>query len=404
MVRNSIFALAVGGLLASTTLASAPGPAIAQEKTGVEAEQLKQAPPAIRVVAVQKHELVETISVNGTILPRDEAVAGTDLNGMIVLELNADQGDLVKKGEVLAVLDRSMLDTQLSQMKATRMQGEASVAQMEAQIGDARVGVKQAEEAFGRAEALAKKGFATQADLDNARNAVDSAKARQTSAEKAMAATEAQLAVIDAQIRNVEVQIDKTQVRAPADGLVLARAATIGGVVSPASGALFRLAVNGTFELEANVAETLLPRFSVGMKTLVSLPGSSEVIEGKIRRIAPEIDQKSRLGAIRITLADSELARAGSFARGEVEVARRVGLAVPASAIVYRGRDAFLQVVEDGKIKTVAIEVGLRAGGEVELLSGVTEGQEVVARAGTFVNDGDAVTPVRGEATGAIQK
>lgn len=401
MSRNKLHSAFVAILLAATVLAGVPSPSVAASEA---APVVTQAPPAIRVVTAERKELVEILSVNGTIVARDEAAAGTDLNGMIVTALNADIGDVVKKGDVLATLDRSMLDTQLAQMQATRAQGEASVAQMEAQIADAKVGVKQADEAFARAEALKKKAVATQAELDNADNAAASARAKLDSAVKAMAATQAQLAVTDAQIRGIEVQIDKTEVRAPADGLVLARAATMGGVVSPTSGPLFRLAIDGEFELEASIAETALPRLAVGMKGEVSLPGIDHKIAGTIRRIAPEVDMKSRLGLIRIALPKDAPARAGSFARGEIELVRREGISVPVSAVLYHGETPLLQVVQDGRVATTPVKLGTRASGSVEVVSGVKEGEEVVARAGTFVADGDMVTPVRGDVTGAIAK
>lgn len=399
MRRTSITALTLSALLAGAAPAGLPQAAFAE--TAAPAQPAQSA-PAIRVVAAERRELVETLSVTGTIVPREEAAAGTDLNGMVVTELSADEGDMVKAGQVLATLDRSMLDTQLNQMLATRVQGEASVAQMEAQIGDAKVGVKQADEALARAKALQQRAVATQAQLDNAENAAESARAKVTSAEKAMAATQAQLAVIDAQIENVRVQVGKTQVRAPSDGLVLSRAATMGGIVSAASGPLFRIAIGAEFELEAKIAETSLPRLAKGMPVDVTLPGAAAPLKGKIRRISPEVDQNSRLGAIRVALDANEIARAGSFARGEIELVRREGVAVPASAIVYRGSQAMLQLVENGKVATREVVLGVRAGSAVEVISGLDVGQEVVARAGTFVSDGDMVTPVRGEATGAI--
>lgn len=364
---------------------------------------VKQVPPSIRVVASEKRELVETLSVNGTIVAREEAAVGTDLNGLTVIALNADEGDLVKKGDVMAVLDRSMLDTQLAQIEASRAQAEANIAQMRAQIGDAEVGVRQAKEALDRAEALQKKGVATDAQRDNAVNALDSAKAKLDSAEKALAASEAQLAVIGAQRQNVLVQIGKTELRAPADGLILARNATLGGVVMAGSPPLFRIAINGEFELAATVAETALPRLANGMAAEVSTAGVGEPIAGTIRRISPEINQSSRLGSIRIALKPGSPARAGNFARGEVELLRREGVAVPASAVMYAGAEAFLQCVEDGKVSTRPVAVGARSGDMVEIVSGLAEGEEVVSRAGTFVADGDLVTPVRIEATGAVK-
>jgi len=162
-------------LLAATMLAGAPAASLAASEA---APIVRQVPPSIRVVAAEKRELVETLSVNGSIIAREEAAVGTDLNGLTVIALNADEGDFVNKGDVLAVLDRSMLDTQLAQIEASRAQAEANIAQMRAQIGDAEVGVRQAQEALDRADALQKKGVATEAQRDNAVNAFDSAKAK----------------------------------------------------------------------------------------------------------------------------------------------------------------------------------------------------------------------------------
>jgi HlyD family secretion protein len=82
---------------------------------------------------------------------------------------------------------------------------------------------------------------------------------------------------------------------------------------------------------------------------------------------------------------------------------RRRAVAVPASALIYADSDAFLQKVESGRVKTVAVKLGARADGYVEVSSGIAEGDEVVLRAGTFVADGDMVTPVRDEKTGALR-
>ena len=91
---------------------------------------------------------------------------------------------MVKKGDVLAVLDRSALDTQLAQIDASRAQAEATIAQMHAQIGDTEVGVRQAQEAFDRAKALQVKGVAAKMQLDNAVNGYDSAQREALSARR----------------------------------------------------------------------------------------------------------------------------------------------------------------------------------------------------------------------------
>jgi HlyD family secretion protein len=395
MRRSLLVTTALLGLAAVT-------PAVPQEAIQPAAAAQQAAAPAIGVVSADPRELVETLSVTGTVVAREEASVGTDLNGLQVTALNADQGDTVRKGDVLAMLDRTLLDTQLAQADAGRAQAEAAAAQVGAQIMDAEVMVRQYRTALERAQALQKRGVNTQAQLDDATNALDSANAKLEAARKALAASQAQIAVIDAQKQNTLAQIAKTEVRAPADGLVLSREATLGGVVSPSAPPMFRIAIRGEFELAADVAETELPRLAKGQPVAVRLGGLAEALGGTIRRISPEVNQQSRLGSIRVTLPASERARAGSFARGLVEISRRDGIAVPASAIVYAGDKAFLQVVEKEVIRTAPVVLGTRAGDWIEIVSGVAQGSEVVAKAGTFVADGDRVKPVREEITGAV--
>lgn len=399
MAARSSFNLALAVMLAASASFLPVLPSAAAEPPAATV----QAPPAIRVVAATRRELVETLSVTGTIVAREEAAAGTDLAGLTVMRLDAEQGDLVKKGDVLAVLDRAALDVQHAQIQASRAQAVAAAAQVKSQIADAEIGVRQAGETLERARALQDKGIAAKSQLDSAVNAYDSAKAKLATAEKALAAAEAQIAVVDAQERNVLLQISKTEVKAPADGLVLARNATLGGIVSAAAGPLFRIAIGSEFELAATVSETALPSIAVGMPVRVSVAGAAMPVDGKVRRISPEVNQVTRLGSLRIALDANSVARAGNFARGEVELVRREGISVPASALVYRGAEAFLQLVEDGKVRAVPVRVGVRAGAMLEIVEGIAEGQEVVARAGTFVTDGDLVTPVREDATGAVR-
>jgi HlyD family secretion protein len=401
MSSKTIIATMTAAMIASIvlpTIAIAPGIA-AEQAAPVKAPTS----PAIRVVAAGMRDIVEKLAVNGTIVARQEADAGTDLNGMIVNQLNADQGDTVRKGAVLAVLDRSTLDTQLAQNQASRAQAEANIAQTQSQIADADVAVRQAGEGLERVRTLQTKGFATKAELDNAVNAHDSARAKLETAKRLLEWSKAQLAVIDAQKTGITIQVEKTEVRAPADGLVLSRNATLGGIVSSSGGPLFRLAIDSEFELAADVAETALPRLAEGMPCSVSVAGWDRPVEGKIRLIAPEVEQRSRLGLIRITLPSDPMPRVGNFARAAIETVRRRAVAVPASAVIYADSDAFLQKVERGRVKTVAVKLGARAEGYVEVVSGVSEGDEVISRAGTFVADGDMVTPIRADQTGAIR-
>ena len=157
---------------------------------------------------------------------------------------------------------------------------------------------------------------------------------------------------------------------------------------------LFRIIVDGAIELEAEVAEVELPNLKVGQAVAVTPAGADKALAGEIRLISPEVDKASRLGRLRVALTGNPPVAVGSFARGVIETGRKTSVVLPLSAITYARGGAMVQAVKDGRVKTRKVELGLIGGGRAEILSGLAEGESVVARAGTFVRDGDVITPV----------
>lgn len=396
--RTKLLASVVLALGLTATLVPA---AMAEDKTAVQAVK----PPVINVIPAVEAEMVASITVTGTIVPRQEVAVGTDVAGLIVLELSADQGDRVKEGEIIARLDKSSLEIQLAQIEAQRAQAEASIAQSEAQIVDAQIAVRQAQEALDRARALSAKGITSKADFDNATNAYDSANARLNTSRQALVASQSQLQLVAAQKRDVLLRIEKADVKAPTTGVVLSRNALLGGIVSMNAGPLFRIARDGEFELSANIPEVDLPRLKPDMPVAVRVSGMEQPVSGRVRLISPEITASSRLGAVKISLEHNDAIRPGNFARAVIELTRRNGVSVPLSAVVYRGPTALVQVVKDGVVDTRKVTLGIRNDRAVEVLDGLADGEDVVARAGTFVANGDRVTPMRiaAETTGAVK-
>ncbi len=355
--------------------------------------------PAVTVVVATEREIVEKLTVTGSIVARQEVSVGADVSGLLVTELNADIGDMVKEGDVLARLDTAALLTQLAQIEAQEAQNAASKAQNEAQIVDAEIGVRQAQESYDRAKKLAKSGVAATASLDSARNSLDSANAKLNTATQGLAAVAAQAKLITAQKNEVKLRIEKADVKAPADGLILARNAQLGAVVSGAGGPLFRIAWTGKFEVVADVPEITLSKVKVGAPTSFVVTGVDAPLVGTVRLIGPEIMAATRLGKVYLTLPDNATIKPGAFARGEIELVRRVAISVPESALLYRDKEAYLQVVNNGVVESRVVTNGARAKGFVEISKGLASGEEVVARAGTFITDGDRVTAVRAEET-----
>ena len=132
----------------------------------------------------------------------------------------------------------------------------------------------------------------------------------------------------------------------------------------------------------------------------MKLPGVEGPVSGRVRLVNQEVDKASRTGKVRIALEDVSHAHIGAFASGEVELARRDGVGVPATALEREGDAARLDVVRDGKVEERQVKAGIVDGEAVEIRQGLAEGESIVARAAAFLRPGDRVRPTP-EATAA---
>jgi HlyD family secretion protein len=163
---------------------------------------------------------------------------------------------------------------------------------------------------------------------------------------------------------------------------------------------LFRSIANGEIELEGELTETQLPRLREGAEARVTVDGE-RFIEGRVRNVFPEVDRATRLGKVRISLQKDPALRIGSFARGTVEVARRTGVAVPIASVLHGAEGASVLAVVSDKVEARKVRTGLSAEGFVEISEGLKAGEAIVARAGSFLRDGDVVRSVESNQGGA---
>ena len=366
--------------------------------TGTSAQEAppsrQVAGPSVTVTQAKTTEIVQSVVVAGSMVARDEVLVLPEVDGLSIVELLAEEGDRVAKGQVLVRLNRSMLDVQKGQNDAQIARTEALIAQASAQIAEADANLVQANNAFDRTRTLRENGNASVETFDQRAAAARAGQARANSARQALAIANADLAAAQAQGRDIELRLARTQIKAPAAGLVSRRTARLGAIAPMASEPLFRIIADGAVELQADVAEVELPSLKIGQKVAVTPAGAREALAGSIRLIAPEVDKASRLGRVRVALEGNPPVAIGSFAKGVIETGRKSAVTLPLSAITYIRGGATVQLVKDGKVETRKVVLGLMGGGRVEIASGLAEGETVVARAGTFVRDGDLVTPV----------
>ena len=350
--------------------------------------------PAVSIFSASRADVSEVVQVTGTLAPREDVLVAPEVEGLGVAEILVDVGDKVEKGQVLARLNRDALDAQVAQFDAQLAKGDASKAQGEAQLAQAKANRLQAAKSLDRTEALKAKGFATTASLDQSQASSAVNDALVEAADKAIDVTIATRKATVAQKDQVMWKIGRTDVRAPSAGIVSQRNIRLGQIGSSASGAMFRIIENGDIELEAELPDVSMPRISKDMPVAVLPAGMTEPVQGIVRLIEPEIDKATRLGKIRIALKHDDRLRIGASASGSIEIGRKTGITLPLAAVSYDKDGAYVQMVKDNLVHTQRITVGLRGGKLIEIANGVAVGDQVIARAGTFVRDGDRVRPV----------
>jgi HlyD family secretion protein len=349
-------------------------------------------PPAVTIVPATKREFVDRLFVSGTLVAREEAQVAARIDGLAIVELDAEDGDRVKEGQVLARLDRSQLDALLAENDAATKRADAAIDQAGSLIAQSQAQVQFANADFDRAHKL-EAGVMAASTIEQREMAMKTAQAQLAAARFALGLAEADRKSRDAERQELQVRINRTEVKAPVAGIVSRRSARVGASASTSGEPLFRIIQDGAVDLEADVPEQTLARLAIGMPAELKLPGVESAVLGRVRLVNQEVDKSSRTGRVRIALDDVSRAHIGAFASGQVELARREGVGVPATALERDGDAARLDVVRDGKIEVRQVKAGVIDGAWVEIQAGLTEGESVVTRAAAFLRGGDRVRP-----------
>jgi HlyD family secretion protein len=406
LIIVAVAVAAVGGLWAASVVAPcalpsalmirvAPGKTTSCPAPTVAAVDQPRAvePPAVTVVPAVNREFVDRLFVSGTLVARDEAQVAARIDGLTIVELDAEDGDRVKEGQVLARLDRTQLDALIAQNDAATKRADAAIDQAQSMIAQSEAQVHFADDDFDRARRLGG-GVMSVSTIEQRETAMKTAQAQLAAARNALTVAEADRKSRDAERQELMVRIDRTEVKAPVSGVVSRRSAKLGADAMSTGEPLFRIIEDGAIDLEADVPEQSLARLAVGMPAELKLPGVEGAVGGQLRLVNQEVDKASRTGKVRIALDDVSHAHIGAFASGEVVLTRRDGVGAPASAFRRDGDSALLYVVRDGKVEERRVTPGIVEGETVEIKAGVAAGESVIARAAAFLRPGDRVRPM----------
>ena len=353
---------------------------------------------------VERGDLAKSVVATGKVTPITKVEVKSKASG-IVKKLLVDYGDKVKKGQLLAQLDKEEIEAQVEQSRAAVEAAEASLKSSEADYERAKVDaegpdVPLLKRAYERAIGMAKEGVVSTSALEDAQknyemalNKQNVSKAQVTVLKAKIAQSQGQLAQDRATLKQLEEQLSYTDIESPIDGIVLSRDVEIGDAVSSilvlGSSATLVMTLGDTSQVyvKGKVDESDIGKVDLGQPARIKVESfKDKTFNGVVTKISPMGVEKDNVTTFEVRVSinnpGGEL-KAEMTANAEVILEEHKNvLQIPEGAIIYdKDKKASVEVpdssAKDGK-KKMAVNIGISNGAKTELLSGLKEGDQVV--------------------------
>ena len=343
----------------------------------------------VNVVEVRQMELPREVEAVGTLNARDETVVSAEVEARVA-RLAADMGDQVKAGDPLVILDAEKLRYRVDEQRAALEQTRARLGargpdlppiEQTPEVLSTLAQRTEAEQRLARARQLAERKLLPAEELERAQTQLETARAAHDAALAAARNLRAELTAREAALKGADRELHDTVVRAPFDGVVAERLVSPGQFVRVQT-PVMRLVRMHPLRLTAEIPERFAPSLRVGHALSIRVDAYPDRdIEGRLTRMSPDVNLKSRAFAIEgdVPNADGAL-KPGTFARVRIKTDRiDRTIVVPVSAVQTRYGRSVVFVVRDGKLAASEVKLGDRLGPRVEVLEGVAPGSVIVA-------------------------
>jgi len=342
------------------------------------------------VTTAYPSQAMTTLNATGYVVAQRKAAVASKATGRLEW-LGVVEGSTVRSGEVIARLENGDVDAARAQAAASVKVAQANLAQGMVELSDAQRNLKRSQE-------LVVRKFISEA-------AHDTATARYAKSQAAVRSLQASVAVAAANLKAADVGVDQTAIRAPFDGVVLAKHANVGDNITPFSnavdtkGAVVTIADMRTLEVEADVSESALGQAKIGQPVEIQLDAIPDRrFAGVVNRIVPTVDRAKATVLVKIKFLERDervlpdmSAKVAFLGREPSAEERKPVTVAPAAAVVERGGVKVVYVVTDGHARETVVETG-RAIGDLVEVRGVDIGKRVVLKPLDRIADGVALS------------
>jgi len=327
----------------------------------------------------------------GTVVPRTASTLSSKLLGT-VQAVNVREGDRVKTGDLLVVLDQRQVSAGLQSAQAALNEALRAEASAESARKAAKAAAELARSTYVRYQKLIKESSASQQEFEEVESRHRQAQASLAQTESMSAAASSRVEQARAAVESASVSKKDAKIYSPYDGTITAKMIDVGDLASPGTPFL-------TIEKEdAFCADLVLPERHIQAVKLddevkVSIPALGNIdLIGTVGRIVPAADVKSRSFMVKVALPDNDNLKSGMFARVAIPVGEAGMLMLPNSAVINEGQLTGVYVVDADQIAHLRlIRTGKQYGDAVEVLSGLAEKERYVIAPPVNMNDGNKV-------------
>jgi len=340
----------------------------------------------VEVVTPVRQTMEQFTEITGTFESIEKSILSARVTGALV-ELMGDEGDRVRKGALLGLVDPSDYELSLTLSKLTLENTRAHVRKEQAEVQRATTHLETMKADLKRIKGVFEKGSFPKQRLDHAQNAYETAMAAYTKAKIAYSEAKTKVNILETQVKIAEKKVADCQITAPFDGVVTCRHVYIGEWMVPGK-PVFTLESDNPIEIKAHISEVYLENLSVGMPVSVTVDGVSapcnesvKTCDAVLSEIAPVADAKRRTIEITVSMENADFKlKPGLYARLRVIFKRSPNtLTIPKSCILNRLGHPYVFVANSDTAHLRRIKTGLAEGEMVEILSGLSSDARVVS-------------------------
>ena len=354
--------------------------------------QEPDAPPVPVSLSSAHEEKLDTLyRASGTVRGKTTAILTSKTTGY-VRSVDVRPGDVVRVGQVLAVLEANDSAASVRRARAGLDQSMESRAEAENAVQAAQAALRIAKSTHERVASLYANKTIAQQEYDEADARLKGAMAQEEMAKARLRASGSRIDQAKAEIGEAQATLDYARITAPFAGKVIERRIDPGNLASPGM-PLLVVEQEGKLRVETAVEESRAASVALGDTTTVEIEALPQPVTGTVGEIVPTVDVASRAFMVKVDLpANLGGLRPGMFARVNFRVGSRARLVVPTTAISQNGALDRVFAVDGDRVRLRMVTLGEKQGPWTEVLSGLGPGERVVTAPTVALRDGARIT------------